>query len=137
MAALNALGVAQDLLGDHAAAEGTYRQALTVMPASEAARNNLALSLALQDRFKEALDLLRPLAEGPNSTRRSRQNLALVFGLQGDMAAAERVSRIDLGGEALGNNLAYFAALRGMEAPTVRAADPLARAGVGWTPSRG
>lgn len=121
MAALNALGVAQDLLGDHAAAEGTYRQALTVMPASEAARNNLALSLALQDRFKEALDLLRPLAEGPNSTRRSRQNLALVFGLQGDMAAAERVSRIDLGGEALASNLAYFAALRGMEAPSIRA----------------
>jgi hypothetical protein len=91
------------------------------MPGSESVRNNLALSLALQDRFGEALDILRPLAEGPNSTRRARQNLALVFGLQGDMAAAERVSRIDLGGEDLASNLAYFAALRGMEAPSIRA----------------
>ena len=121
IAALNALGVAQDLLGDHAAAEATYRQALGVMPGAESVRNNLALSLALQDRFGEALDLLRPLAEGPDSTRRARQNLALVFGLQGDMAAAERISRIDLGGEDLASNLAYFAALRGMEAPSVRA----------------
>lgn len=121
VAAINALGVAQDLLGDHAAAEATYRQALAVMPGAESVRNNLALSLALQDRFGEALDLLRPVAEGPNATRRSRQNLALVYGLKGDMAAAERISRIDLGGEELANNLAYFAALRGMAAPNLRA----------------
>ena len=49
--ALNALGVAQDLLGDHAAATATYRQALGVVPASTSVRNNLALSLALQEKF--------------------------------------------------------------------------------------
>jgi Flp pilus assembly protein TadD len=73
--ALNALGVAYDLLGDHAAATGTYRQALAMVPASNAVRNNLALSLALQENFAEAVQLLRPLAEGPGATRRSRQNL--------------------------------------------------------------
>ena len=119
---LNALGVAQDLLGDHSAATETYRQALTVVPASASVRNNLALSLALQERFAEALELLRPLAEGPGATRRSRQNLALVYGLQGDLGAAERISRVDLGGQDLANNLAYFAAVRGLEEPTVRAA---------------
>jgi len=120
--ALNALGVAQDLLGDHQAAVTTYRQALAIVPGAESVRNNLALSLALQENYAEALDLLRRLAEGPGSTRRSRQNLALVYGLQGDMAAAERISRIDLGGEDLANNLAYFATVRGMDPAALRAA---------------
>ena len=120
--ALNALGVAQDLLGDHAAATATYRQALGVVPASTSVRNNLALSLALQEKFADAVDLLRPLAEGPEATRRARQNLALVYGMQGDMSAAERISRVDLGGPDLANNLAYFAAVRGIEEPSVRAA---------------
>lgn len=120
--ALNALGVAQDLLGDHEAASGTYRLALSMVPASASVRNNLALSLALQERFADAVDLLRPLAEGPEATRRGRQNLALVYGLQGDMNAAERISRVDLGGSDLANNLAYFAAVRGIDEPTVRAA---------------
>ncbi len=120
--ALNALGVAQDLLGDHGAAADTYRQALAVVPASASVRNNLALSLALQERYADAIDLLRPLAEGPGATRRARQNLALIYGLQGDMGAAERISRVDLGGQDLANNLAYFAAVRGIDAPTVRAA---------------
>ena len=120
--ALNALGVAQDLLGDHAAATATYRQALGVVPASPSVRNNLALSLALQEKFVDAVDLLRPLAQGPEATRRARQNLALVYGLQGDMSAAERISRVDLGGQDLANNLAYFAAVRGIEEPSVRAA---------------
>ena len=120
--ALNALGVAQDLLGDHAAATETYRQALGVVPASTSVRNNLALSLALQEQFADAVDLLRPLAEGPEATRRARQNLALIYGLQGDMRAAERISRVDLGGPDLANNLAYFAAVRGIEEPSVRAA---------------
>jgi hypothetical protein len=38
------------------------------------------------------------------------------------MASAERISRIDLGGEELTNNLAYFATVRGMENPAQRAA---------------
>jgi hypothetical protein len=114
--------VAQDLLGDHATATATYRKALSVVPASTSVRNNLALSLALQEQFAEAVELLRPLAEGPGATRRARQNLALVYGLQGDMGAAERLGRIDLGGQDLANNLAYIAAVRGIEAPAVRAA---------------
>ena len=119
---LNALGVAQDLLGDHATATATYRKALGVVPGSTSVRNNLALSLALQEQFGEAVELLRPLAEGPGATRRARQNLALVYGLQGDMGAAERLGRVDLGGQDLANNLAYIAAVRGIEAPAVRAA---------------
>src|SRR5262245_35721419 len=37
------------------------------------------------------------------------------------MAAAERISRIDLGGEDLASNLAYFATIRGMDPAALRA----------------
>ena len=58
-----------------------------------------------------------------------------MYGLQGDMAAAERISRIDLGGEDLANNLAYFATVRGMDPAALRAA-MLARRAIWWS-SRG
>lgn len=121
-AALNALGVAYDLLGEHQLATEAYRQGLAVVPASVPLRNNLALSLALQEQFPEALEELRPIAEGPGSTRRTRQNLALVYGLQGDFAAAERLSRVDLASADLQGNLSYFATVRGLESPVLQAA---------------
>ena len=122
IASLNALGVSYDLMGEHDQASTTYRQGLGIAPGSVPLRNNLALSLALQNQFAEAVGLIRPLADGPDATRRSRQNLALVYGLQGDLAAAERAGRADLGPADLKNNLAYFAAVRGLESPTARAA---------------
>ena len=121
-AALNALGVAHDLLGEHQLATQTYRKGLAMVPASVPLRNNLALSLALQEQFPEALEELRPIAEGPGSTRRTRQNLALVYGLQGDFAGAERLSRVDLAGADLQGNLSYFATVRGLENPVLQAA---------------
>ena len=121
-ATLNALGVAYDLLGQHEEATATYRKGLTIVPASVPLRNNLALSLALQEQFPEALEELRPIAEGPAATRRTRQNLALVYGLQGDLAAAERLGRVDLASGDLQNNLSFFATVRGMEDPVLQAA---------------
>jgi tetratricopeptide (TPR) repeat protein len=121
VASLNALGVSYDLMGQHDQASATYRQGLTITPASVALRNNLALSLALQNQFAEAVDLIRPVAEGPEATRRSRQNLALVYGLQGDLGGAARLGRADLDPVDLKNNLAYFATVRGLESPAVRA----------------
>ena len=108
-------------MGQHDQASATYRQGLTIAPASVSLRNNLALSLALQNQFAEAVDLIRPVAEGPEATRRSRQNLALVYGLQGDLGGAARLGRADLDPGDLKNNLAYFATVRGLESPAVRA----------------
>lgn len=122
VAAINALGVAYDLLGQHDKAAETYRQGLALMPGSMQLRNNLGLSLALQEKFPEALELLRPLAEGAESTRRTRQNLALAYGLQGDLASAERLGRVDLAGADLRANLTYFATVRGLADPIVKAA---------------
>lgn len=119
---LNALGVAYDLLGQHDRAASTYRLGLALDPTSVSLRNNLGLSLALQNDFDDALATLGPLAEGPGGGRRTRQNLALVYGLKGDLAAAERLSRMDLGEAEVRNNIAFFTAARGLPSSSDRAA---------------
>ena len=133
--ALNALGVAQDLLGDHGAAADTYRQALAVVPASTSVRNNLACRWPCRNGTgTPSISCVRwPRARchpagapepGPDLWPPGRQG------------AAERISRVDLGGQDLANNLAYFAAVRGIDAPTV-GPRPFRPSRHGSTPSRG
>jgi hypothetical protein len=55
---------------------------------------------------------LRPLADGASSSPRTRQNLALAYGLKGDVEAARRQSLLDLDPVATDGNLAFFAMLR-------------------------
>jgi Flp pilus assembly protein TadD len=111
---LNALGVAYDLTGRHKDAVAAYRAGLEIAPNDRALRNNLGLSLALAGDPDAAVASLRDLAEGAGSDRRARQNLALAYGLKGDAAAAERLSRLDLSETEVRNNLAIYAALRGL-----------------------
>lgn len=105
------IGVAHDLLGDHAAAQAAYRAGLALTPDSEGLANNLGLSLALAGDFRGAVEVLRPLG---NSGPRARQNLALVYGLSGDPAQAARLARVDLDENAVRSNLAYYETLRAM-----------------------
>lgn len=121
LGSLNALGVAHDLMGRHDLAVAAYQRGLAVSPASVALRNNLGLSLALGGRYAEALAQLRPLGEGPEAGRRTRQNLALVYGLQGDLGAAHRIGRIDLSEDELRDNLAYMASVRALRDPRLKA----------------
>lgn len=124
--ALNLTGVAHDLQGEHQRAIEVYRRALAVSPDDASAANdvksNLGLSFALAGRHDEAVSTLRPLAEGYVSSARHRQNLALAYGLSGDLAAAERWSRMDLSQADVENNLRYFQAARGMAPGAVRTA---------------
>jgi len=89
-----------------------YRQALAINPNNRAASSNLALSLALTGRQDEAEALLEPLVDGPASTPRLRQNLALVLGLKGDAARAARLGRTDLNEQEVRGNLAFYEAVR-------------------------
>ena len=90
------LGVALDALGRHAEAQAAYRLALLAMPMSIAARNDLALSLAMTGQFQEGVDILTPMANSSNASPRVRQNLALIYGLKGDHAKAVALGRADL-----------------------------------------
>lgn len=120
--ASNLLGVALDLQGEHDLAVGVYRDSLALSPGEPALLNNLGLSLALAGRHDEAVAVLRPLAEGYTSSARARQNLALAYGLRGDMASADRWSRMDLAEADVTNNLRYFRTIAGLEPGAVRSA---------------
>lgn len=113
--AYNGLGVALDLAGRHDEAEATYRKGLEVAPDSILLRNNLGLSLALAGRADEAIQVLTVVVNEPGAKARNRQNLALAYGISGDLVSAERISRLDLDEESVQNNLAYFATLAAME----------------------
>lgn len=105
-------GVAMDMLGRHAEAQLRYRKAIAIDPYDVAARSDLALSLALTGQYDEAIKIMTPIARAPDATPRLRQNLALIYGLKGDMAAARALSRVDLNTAQTNGNLRFFALVR-------------------------
>ena len=90
------LGVLKDLEGRHQEAQDCYRNGLKFAPGDKALTVDLALSLALGGNYPAAIAVLQPLAMAPTATAGERQNLALIYGLQGDVAEATRLGRIDL-----------------------------------------
>ena len=109
------LGVANDLIGRHDVAQQNYADGLRLAPDNLPLRNNLGLSQALSGTFDTAIATLSAAAESPKATARTRQNLALVYGLSGDNAKAASVARADLDEASMKSNLAYYAMLRGMD----------------------
>jgi Flp pilus assembly protein TadD len=117
---LQLIGVADDLAGQHEEAQARYRRGLELLPGDRALTLNLALSLTLTGNYPEAVAILRPLATAVTSSPRERQTLALIHGLQGNRAGAERMARLDLNAEATARNLAYYETLRRLS-PEARA----------------
>ncbi|MDH3662381.1 MAG: tetratricopeptide repeat protein [Alphaproteobacteria bacterium] len=111
----NGLGVAYDLAGQHQAAQKIYRDGLAIAPDSMLLRNNLGLSLSLDGQHQDAIELLKIVADEPGARAQNRQNLALAYGLAGDLASAERISRLDLDEDSVQSNLAYFAAIAAID----------------------
>ncbi|WP_042695546.1 tetratricopeptide repeat protein [Azospirillum sp. B506] len=127
-AALNGKGVALDLMGRPEEARILYRQVLALQPGNRGARNNLALSLLLAGDKDQAISQFQELStERSAGQPRIRQNLALALGMAGRMDAAAEVAKMDLGPEAVKENLAYYAMLRSLDGQSDRHA-ALARA---------
>lgn len=114
-ATYNGLAVALDILNDGAGAEEAYRSGLALDPHNPSLIGNLALSLALQGRHKDAIDLVAAELRAGRSTARLRQNLALVYGLAGRTDDARALLRIDLDPVSVRNNIAYYEMLRGLK----------------------
>jgi Flp pilus assembly protein TadD len=110
------IGVADDFIGQHIEAQTRYQQALQIAPTDRALTLNLALSLALSEKFGEAIALLRPIATGPGGTPRERQTLALIYGLNGDQKSARQLAQMDLDAASVDHNLAFFESLRRLPA---------------------
>jgi Flp pilus assembly protein TadD len=94
--ALNDLGIAYDLQGEHASAQAAYRRALGADPTMRAAEVNLALSMALSGRAPEAVRLLAPLANDPAAPRRLRHDLAAALAISGNRPAAAKILSADM-----------------------------------------
>jgi Flp pilus assembly protein TadD len=108
----NSLGVAYDMLSDHAAAQAAYRDGLKLAPDNLQLTNNLGLSLALAGDFAQAMPLLEATAKDPTATPRMRQNLALAYGLSGDDKKAAEIAKLDLDAAGVQENLGYYEFLR-------------------------
>jgi len=106
------MGVTADFSNNHPQAQADYREGLKYAPDDPALSLDLALSLALSEEYDNGIAILSPIASGPDATARERQTLALIFGLKGDRAAAERLARMDLDPAAVQHNLAYYETLR-------------------------
>jgi Flp pilus assembly protein TadD len=78
-----------------------YRQVLAATPDDSATRNNLAVSMMLEGRTREALDTLAPLSGVEAAQPRLKTNLGILYAATGDSQRSrellgDRVSDSDL-----------------------------------------
>lgn len=95
--ALNGLGLAHDMLGDHAAAQAAYREALAIDPTSWTVAANLGMSLLLTRRPEAAAEVLARAETDPAAPPRARHNLAIAFAMSGQEARMLRLLRAEGG----------------------------------------
>ncbi|MEH6402682.1 MAG: tetratricopeptide repeat protein [Sneathiella sp.] len=110
--ALIGAAISNDIAGRTALSHKYYQNALLAKPYDLRLRNNYSLSLLLSGKLDEAIGELSQIAFGPGSSVSIRQNLALAYGLKGDMDAAEHVAALDFPPNIVRNNLQYFKLIR-------------------------
>lgn len=125
---LNGLGVCNDLVKNHEAAQKHYLSALALNPKATYISANLGLSYTFsRETISEAIKILGKIANSSDATPKDRQNLALAYGLSGDFKKAAEIFSVDLNDEEVENNLAYIRNARQQEAfssPSHAAATP-------------
>ncbi len=105
---LNAQGAVLDEMGRHREAQRHYSAALKIVPNEPSVMSNLGLSYALERNLQRAETTLRQAAAQPTASPKVRQNLALVVGLEGRFAEAERIASADLPPDEAADNVAYL-----------------------------
>ncbi len=114
------LGVAYEQAQRDDEAAAAHRQAIALAPNEAAPNANYAMHLAASGDLPGAEAVLRRATAMPGATIQIRQNLALVIGLQGRLAEAEKLARQDLPPESVDNNLAWLRAATGQGAGTLQ-----------------
>jgi Flp pilus assembly protein TadD len=84
-------------------------------PGNRSLSNNMALSLALQERYEAGVEQIRSLMTGTEADKPLKHNLALIYGLSGKIGDAGAVLRDLLPEADVVNNLAYYQNLRTMD----------------------
>ena len=93
---LSVQGAALDQLGRFEEARQYYTSALKIAPDEPAVLSNLGLSYVLSKDLPKAEETLRRAHGLAGTDPRIRVNLAMVVGLQGKAAEAERIAKADL-----------------------------------------
>ncbi len=104
----SAEGAVLDQLGRSAEARARYRQALELKPNDPSVLSNLGMSYILASDPRTAETYLQSAIAQPGADSRVRQNLALVVGLQGRFAEAERIAAHELSPQLAQANLSYL-----------------------------
>ena len=105
---LNVQGAVLDQMGRHADAQRYYSAALKIVPTEASVLSNLGLSYMLTKDLKNAEATLRRAVAQPNAGPKVRQNLALVVGLRGRFAEAEKLATADLPENEAAANVSYL-----------------------------
>lgn len=105
---LNAQGAVLDEMGRHAEAQRHYATVLKMVPNEPSVLSNLGLSYALDKKLPQAEATLRQAAALAHAGPKVRQNLALVVGLQGRFAEAEKIAGADLPPDQAAANVNYL-----------------------------
>jgi Flp pilus assembly protein TadD len=113
-----------DQLGRHAEAQRHYSTALKIVPGEPSVLSNLGLSFALMKDLKRAESTLRQAMLQPNANPKVRQNLALVVGLQGRFAEAEKIARADLPPDEAAANVGYLRQMLAQQSEWKKAGKP-------------
>lgn len=107
----SAEGAVLDQLGRSSEARSRYRQALDLKPNDPSVLSNLGMSYVLSSDPRTAETYLQSAIAQPGADSRVRQNLALVVGLQGRFAEAERIAVQELSPQQAQANLTYLRAM--------------------------
>lgn len=105
---LNGKGVALDMLGRHTEAQAVYLQALYVQNKdNDFIQNNLAMSYIMNGDYDAAIAQLEGIANMADSAV-MRQNLALAYGLKGNMQKAREWGLKDLTETQIEENIDFY-----------------------------
>lgn len=113
---INALAVALILTKQPQEAMNYFDIALNLSDHDPSVLNNQGLSYALLEKYSKAIKSIKAAYAKLPATHKQKgkiaMNLALVYGLSGNMKAAEKIAKPYLSERALYNNLGYYALLR-------------------------
>ncbi len=118
VSALNGKALALDATGDHQSARNAYEAGLAADPDNLKIESNLGLSMALNGKANESIQMLEDAATDPRAGPNERQNLALAYALAGHDDKASKVASIDFDPVTVDSNLAYYDEIKAMNPDT-------------------
>jgi Flp pilus assembly protein TadD len=104
----NTQGVAYENISKHKEAQEAFKAGLALNPNDDLLQNNLALSYIIDKRYDDGIKILESLANGPKSSPKYRQNLALAYGAKANPEKAMELLLKDMSRKEAEENLQFY-----------------------------